>query len=171
LGISQLYGTKDDRSCNDHRPNYRARSPGGYLGGWGCAPGGGTGNLLQSQPGWIADLEIVKRATLRRSDCRCPGTRTTSVSCATLGIMKSSLKAKSQDGLVCACLRSGNPYFSETTCRLLATEKIPGKELARMPARFLSSSLLTTLSRATRQFFTHGVATRVEHGCIEAVTK
>ena len=80
-------------------------------------------------------------------------------------------KAKSQDGLVCACLRSGNPYFSETTCRLLATEKIPGKELARMPARFLSSSLLTTLSRATRQFFTHGLATRVEHGCIEAVTK
>ena|SRR5450755_726694 len=65
----------------------------------------------------------------------------------------------------------GQPYFSETTCRLLATEKIPGTEVARMSARFLSSSLLTTLYKSDAQFFTHGVATRVEHGCIEAVTK
>jgi Xaa-Pro dipeptidase len=45
-------------------------------------------------------------------------------------------------------------YFDGTTCKLLVTAKIPGTELARTPARFLSTSLSTTPSSETRPIFT-----------------
>src|SRR5882672_2935056 len=68
------------------------------------------------------------------------------------GLPARSLRFLFRDRARHCLIATKRPYF--TTCRLLSTEKIPGTPLARIPATFLSLSLLTTPSSFTWPAFT-----------------